>query len=278
MICMATPNRATNTTGIATMIELLLPPLFAGLAVALVSGPMGAFVVWRRMAFFGDTLAHGALLGAALGLALDISLYLAVVAVCLGLAAALTALQHQQQLASDTLLGIVAHTTLALGVIAISLQQGIQVDLFAYLFGDLLAVGWQDALALWAGAILILLLMLWQWRALLSITVSEELAQVEGVAVQRTRLLLMLLLALLIAGAIRTVGVLLITSLLVIPAASARRLTHTPAQMAAVASVLGTLAVLAGLAVSWFANTPVGPSIVVAASSLFVLTLLRKPA
>ncbi len=278
MICMATPNRATNTTGIATMIELLLPPLFAGLAVALVSGPMGAFVVWRRMAFFGDTLAHGALLGAALGLALDISLYLAVVAVCLGLAAALTALQHQQQLASDTLLGIVAHTTLALGVIAISLQQGIQVDLFAYLFGDLLAVGWQDALALWAGAILILLLMLWQWRALLSITVSEELAQVEGVAVQRTRLLLMLLLALLIAGAIRTVGVLLITSLLVIPAASARRLTHTPAQMAAVASVLGTLAVLAGLAVSWFANTPVGPSIVVAASSLFVLTLLRRPA
>ena len=276
MICTATPSRAINTTGIATMIELLLPPLFAGLAVALVSGPMGAFVVWRRMAFFGDTLAHGALLGAALGLALDISLYLAVVAVCLGLAGALTALQHQQQLASDTLLGIVAHTTLALGVIAISLQEGIQVDLFAYLFGDLLAVGWQDALALWAGAILILLLMLWQWRSLLSITVSEELAQVEGVAVQRTRLLLMLLLALLIAGAIRTVGVLLITSLLVIPAASARRLTHTPAQMAAVASVLGTLAVLAGLAVSWFANTPVGPSIVVAASSLFVLTLLRR--
>ncbi len=258
------------------MIELLLPPLLAGLAVALVSGPMGAFVVWRRMAFFGDTLAHGALLGAALGLAMDINLYLAVVAVCLGLAAALTGLQRQRQLASDTLLGIVAHTTLALGVIAISLQTGIQVDLFAYLFGDLLAVGWQDVIGLWTAAVVILILMLWQWRALLSITVSEELAQVEGVAVQRTRLLLMLLLALLIAGAIRTVGVLLITSLLVIPAASARRLTHTPAQMAAVASLLGTLSVLAGLTVSWFANTPVGPSIVVAASGLFVLTLLRK--
>ncbi len=260
----------------ATMIELLLPPLLAGLAVALVSGPMGAFVVWRRMAFFGDTLAHGALLGAALGLALDISLYVGVVAMCLGLAAALTALQHQRQLASDTLLGIVAHTTLALGVIAISLQTGIQVDLFAYLFGDLLAVGWQEVVGLWAGALVILAMMVWQWRALLSITVNEELAQVEGVAVQRTRLLLMLLLALLIAGAIRTVGVLLITSLLVIPAASARRLTHTPAQMAIVASVLGTLSVLAGLTVSWFANTPVGPSIVVAASGLFMLTLLRK--
>ena len=260
----------------ATMIELLLPPLLAGLAVALVSGPMGAFVVWRRMAFFGDTLAHGALLGAALGLALDISLYVGVVAMCLGRAAALTALQHQRQLASDTLLGIVAHTTLALGVIAISLQTGIQVDLFAYLFGDLLAVGWQEVVGLWAGALVILAMMVWQWRALLSITVNEELAQVEGVAVQRTRLLLMLLLALLIAGAIRTVGVLLITSLLVIPAASARRLTHTPAQMAIVASVLGTLSVLAGLTVSWFANTPVGPSIVVAASGLVMLTLLRK--
>ena len=276
MICTATPRIPTTTTDPAIMIELLLPPLLAGLAVALVSGPMGAFVVWRRMAFFGDTLAHGALLGAALGLALDISLYVAVVAVCLGLAAALSALQRQRQLAGDTLLGIVAHTTLALGVIAISLQTGIQVDLFAYLFGDLLAVGWQDVIGLWIGAGVILLLMLWQWRALLSITVSEELAQVEGVAVQRTRLLLMLLLALLIAGAIRTVGVLLITSLLVIPAASARRLTHTPAQMAAVASLIGTLSVLAGLAVSWYANTPVGPSIVVAASSLFVLTLLRR--
>ncbi len=276
MICTATPITTTMKAP-ATMIELLLPPLLAGLAVALVSGPMGAFVVWRRMAFFGDTLAHGALLGAALGLALEVNLYLAVVAVCLGLAAALTALQHQRQLAGDTLLGIVAHTTLALGVIAISLQTGIQVDLFAYLFGDLLAVGWNDVIGLWGGAVVILVLMLWQWRALLSITVSEELAQVEGVAVQRTRLLLMLLLALLIAGAIRTVGVLLITSLLVIPAASARRLTHTPAQMALVASLLGILSVLVGLAVSWFANTPVGPSIVVAASGLFVLTLLRKP-
>lgn len=275
MICMATPI-ITTMKAPATMIELLLPPLLAGLAVALVSGPMGAFVVWRRMAFFGDTLAHGALLGAALGLALEVNLYLAVVAVCLGLAAALTALQHQRQLAGDTLLGIVAHTTLALGVIAISLQTGIQVDLFAYLFGDLLAVGWNDVIGLWGGAVVILVLMLWQWRALLSITVSEELAQVEGVAVQRTRLLLMLLLALLIAGAIRTVGVLLITSLLVIPAASARRLTHTPAQMALVASFLGILSVLVGLAVSWFANTPVGPSIVVAASGLFVLTLLRR--
>lgn len=275
---MCTMTLNTMTTGsTTTMIELLLPSLLAGLAVALVSGPMGAFVVWRRMAFFGDTLAHGALLGAALALALDVNLYLAVVVACLSIALALTGLQQQRQIAGDTLLGIVAHTTLALGVISLSVQQSVQVDLMAYLFGDLLAVTWNDVLALWAGAALIIALVVWQWRALLSITVNEELAQVEGVPVALTRLLLMLLLALLIAGAIRTVGVLLITSLLVIPAAGARRLSSTPEQMAMRASVLGLLSVTLGMAMSWYADTPVGPSIVVAAATLFVLTLLRRP-
>lgn len=259
------------------LIELLLAPLLAGFAVALVAGPMGALVVWRRMAFFGDTLAHGALLGAAFSLGLGISLYPGVVVVCLLLALMLAALQQQHHLASDTLLGIVAHTTLALGVIAV-MHAEVQVDLFAFLFGDLLAVQWHHLGWLWGGSALILVMVVWHWRALLSITVSEDLARVEGVPVERTRIVLMLLLAVLIAGAIRTVGVLLITSLLVIPPAAARRLSATPERMALIASVIGVLAVLGGLALSWFADTPVGPSIVVAAASLFLLSLLRRPA
>lgn len=259
------------------LIELLLAPLLAGCAVALVAGPMGAFVVWRRMAFFGDTLAHGALLGAALSLGVGISLYPGVVLVCLLLALLLVALQQQHHLASDTLLGIVAHTTLAAGVIAI-MQTDVQVDLFAFLFGDLLAVQWSQLAWLWGGSALILIMVVAHWRSLLSITVSEDLARVEGVPVLRTRLVLMLLLALLIAGAIRTVGVLLITSLLVIPPATARRLAATPERMAVLASVIGLLAVFGGLALSWFADTPVGPSIVVAAAGLFLLSLLRRPA
>lgn len=260
------------------MIELLLPPLLAGLAVATVAGPMGALVVWRRMAFFGDTLAHGALLGAAFALAANISLYPAVVLMCLCLALVLVALQQQRQLANDTLLGMVAHTTLALGIIAISLQPEVRVDLFAFLFGDLLSVSFSDVAWLWCGATLILAMLVFSWRRLLSITVDEDLAQVEGVSVTGTRILLMLLLALLIAGAIRTVGVLLITSLLVIPAASARRLSHTPEQMAVLASIFGIFAVIGGLVLSWFADTPVGPSVVVAAATIFILTLARKKA
>ena len=252
---------------------LLLPALMAGLAVAVVAGPMGSFVVWRRMAFFGDTLAHGALLGAAAGLAIGIALYPAVVLFSLLLALLLVGLQQQRELANDTLLGIVSHTTLALGVIAVSLQTSVQIDLFAFLFGDLLAVGWDDVAWLWAGTALILLLTISNWRRLLSITVNEDLARVEGVPVNLTRIMLMLLLALLIAGAIRTVGVLLITSLLIIPAASARRLSRTPEQMAAIASVLGMVAVCGGMALSWHADTPVGPSIVVAAAVVFAVSL-----
>lgn len=255
------------------MIELLLAPLIAGLAVALVAGPMGAFVVWRRMAFFGDTLAHGALLGAALGLAIGISLYPAVIALCLVLAWVLSLLQQQLKLASDTLLGMVSHITLALGVVAIALQPSVRVDLMGFLFGDLLAVSWQEVGYLVASAGCILALLAWQWRPLLSMTVNEELAEVEGVAVARVRLLLMLLLALLIAGAIRTVGVLLITSLLVIPAASARRFARTPEQMVLLAALLAALSVSGGLALSWFADTPVGPSVVLAAAMIFILSL-----
>lgn len=263
-----TVSAITHTARI--MIELLLPPLLAGLAVAIVAGPMGAFVVWRRMAFFGDTLAHGALLGAAFALAAEVSLYPAVVLVCLLLALLLVALQQQRKLASDTLLGIVSHTTLALGIIAISLQPDVRIDLFAFLFGDLLSVSMQDVLWLWLGAAGILALMVWGWRSLLSITVDEDLAQVEGIPLVATRTLLMLLLAVLIAGAIRTVGVLLITSLLVMPAASARRLSKTPESMAILASLFGVVAVLGGLTLSWYADTPVGPSVVVVAALLFV--------
>ncbi len=277
MTCMAMLMVTTTVIAGTIMIELLLAPLLAGLAVATVAGPMGAFVVWRRMAFFGDTLAHGALLGAALALAIDASIYPVVVAVCLLLALLLVALQQQRQLASDTLLGIVAHTTLAAGIIAISLQPQIRIDLFAFLFGDLLSVSMMDAALLAGGALFILAMLALNWRKLLSLTVDEDLARVEGVPVVATRILLMLLLALLIAGAIRTVGVLLITSLLVMPAAAARRLSHTPEQMAALAAVIGAIAVLGGMTLSWYANTPVGPSIVVSAATLFVLAL-AKPA
>lgn len=255
------------------MADFLLNALLAGLALALVAGPLGSFVVWRRMAYFGDTLSHAALLGVALGFLLDVSPTLAVTVGCVLLAVPLVTLQQRQPLAADTLLGILAHSTLSLGLVTLSFMKEVRVDLMAYLFGDLLAVSASDLLWIIAGSALVLALICFLWRPLLAITVHEELAKVEGLPVGAIRLALMLLIAIVIAVAMKIVGVLLITSLLIIPAA-AQRHARSPEQMAVGASLLGLVAVCAGLALSWFKDTPAGPSIVVSAAGLFLLSFV----
>ena len=258
------------------MPDFMLHAWLSGAAVALVAGPLGSFAVWRRMAYFGDTLAHSALLGVVFGLLLDVNINLAVTLGCLILATALVLLQQTRLLATDTLLGMLSHTTLALGLVCISLFGSTRVDLMAYLFGDLLTATMTDVLTIALVALIVLALITYFWRALIAITVHEELARVEGVKVEAVRMLLMLVMALVIAIAMKVVGVLLITALLIIPAAAARRLTHTPETMALAASGLGLLAVTLGLVSSYYWDTPAGPSVVLGASALFGLTLLKR--
>lgn len=255
------------------MPDFLLYALLAGLALALVAGPLGVFVVWRRMAYFGDTLSHSALFGIALGLLLDIHLGLAVMLGALLLALALVALQQRQPLASDTILGILAHSTLSLGLVTLSFMDSVRVDLMGYLFGDLLAVTTTDLAWILFGSALVLAGLLWLWRPLLAVTVHEELAQVEGLPVAGLRLALMVLMALVIGVAMKIVGVLLITSLLIIPAATAQRHARSPEQTVLLATLLGMLSVCLGLLMSWFLDTPAGPSIVVCAAALFLLSM-----
>ncbi len=258
------------------MPEFLVNAALAGIGVALVSGPLGSFVVWRRMAYFGDTLAHSALMGVAFGLLLEVNLNVAVSLGCLLLALILVLLQQNRFIATDTLLGILSHSTLALGLVCVNIFGDSRIDLMAYLFGDLLAANVSDVVTIYSISGLVLGLLIWLWRPLLAITVHEELARVEGVAVTAVRTSLMLLMALVIAIAMKIIGVLLITALLIIPAAASRRLTHTPEQMAVIASVIGCLSIAGGLWSSFLWDTPAGPSVVLTASSLFLLTLLKK--
>ena len=257
------------------MPEFLLYALLAGLALALVAGPLGSFVVWRRMAYFGDTLSHSALFGVAIGLLLDVQPALAVVVSSLLLAWLLVTLQQRQPLASDTVVCILAHSILSLGLVMLSFMDSVRVDLMGYLFGDLLSVTGTDLAGILAGSTLVVLGLLWLWRPLLAMTVDEELARVEGIPVAGVGLALMLLIALVIGVAMKIVGVLLITSLLIIPAATAQRHARSPEQMALIATLLGMASVCAGLAMSWYLDTPAGPSIVVCAAAWFILSLIR---
>ena len=263
----------TIIMGMGMLTDFFSRAMVAGIGLALVTGPLGCFVVWRRMAYFGDTMAHSALLGVALAFLLNINLTLGVFAVAAIVAGALIILQRQATLSTDALLGILSHSTLAVGLVLVGFLTTVRIDLMGFLFGDILAVSISDIIVIYAGGSVILALLALFWRPLLASTVSPELAEAEGLRPEAARLLLMVLMASVIAIAMKLVGVMLITSLLIIPAATARRLSATPEQMAAIASVLGALAVAGGLFGSRTWDTASGPSIVVAALALFAISL-----
>jgi zinc transport system permease protein len=256
------------------MDDFVLRAFAGGLGLATIAGPLGVLVVWRRMAFFGDALAHSALLGVTLGFALGIDLTLGIALLCVLLAILLVTLQSRVRVAADTLLGIFAHSTLSLGLVVIAFMDRLRVDLLAYLFGDILAVTPADLAWIYGGGIVVLGTLVLLWQPFLSVTVHEELARVEGVPVDRLRFAFVLLIAITVAVAMKIVGVLLITALLIIPAATARRFARTPEQMAVLAAVIGGIAVGGGILASLSFDTPTGPSIVVAAAALFTLSVL----
>ena len=255
------------------MTDFLLYALLGGLGVALVAGPLGCFVVWRRMAYFGDTLAHSALLGVALGVLLDINLSITVTAVPLLMALGLVFLEQRGFLSLDTLLGILSHSALAAGLLVIALLPDVRVDLMSLLFGDLLSVTMADLWVIYGVAAVVLFMLGILWTKLINITVDHELAAVEGTNVALVRTALMLITALVIAIAMKIVGVLLITALLIIPAATARNISQTPEKMAIAASIIAMCTVVMGLAMSWYTDAPAGPAIVMSAALLFTRSL-----
>ena len=257
--------------------DFLVRALLAGIGLALVTGPAGCFVVWRRMAYFGETIAHSALLGVALAILSDLHLAAGVFATASVVVLVLFYLERRDTLPTDTLLGLLAHGGLALGLVTLSFFPNMRLDLQALLFGDILAVSRVDLALIWGGGAVALGLLAWLWRPLLAATVSEDLAQVAGLRPERARLLFGLLVAAVIAVAIKIVGVLLIVALLVIPAATVRRFASSPERMVVAAAAAGMSAVAGGLLASASWDTPSGPSIVVTALALFVVTRLRSP-
>jgi len=254
--------------------DFFVRALVAGIGVAVVAGPLGCFVVWRRLAYFGDTLSHSALLGVAVALLLDMDTMLGVFAASAIVALALLALRRRGGLSSDAVLGLLAHSALATGLVCLAFLTWVRVDLMGFLFGDILAVTWRDIAVIYAGGAVVLAVLAWLWRPLFAATVNRELAQAEGMNPGRSELVLMVVMAMVIALALKLVGALLITALLIIPAATARGLVRGPEQMAVLAGLVGAAAVILGLFGSLQWDTPSGPSIVVAAFVLFLAGLI----
>lgn len=251
--------------------DFMVRAALAGIGVAIAAAPLGCFVVWRRMAYFGDATAHAAILGVALSLAFSMSIFVGTVSVALIMAFTVSLLSGRGY-AMDTLLGVMAHSALAFGLVAVSFLSGIRIDLMAYLFGDILAVSRGDLAIIWGGAMLVVLLLGWRWSALLTSTLNEDLAHASGIDPKREQLVLTLSLAITVAVAIKVVGVLLIAAMLIIPAAAARPLSRTPEGMAVAAGLIGMLSAILGLRAAYVFDTPAGPSIVCVAAIAFIVS------
>ena len=257
-----------------TMLDdFLIRAGLAAFGVASAAGLLGCFVVWRRMAYFGDATAHAAILGVAVALAFSTSIYIGVGAVALIMALLFHVLQGRGQ-GPDAILGVLSHGALALGLLAVSLVPGVQVNLDSYLFGDILTVSKTDVIVIWIGALAVIGILWWNWASLLTATLNPDLAHAAGINPRRQELLLTLLLAAIVAVAIKIVGALLITALLIIPAAAARGIMRTPEGMALVAMGFAALSAIAGLRFAVVFDTQVGPSIVCAAIVIFTLATI----
>ena len=248
--------------------------LIAGVGIAIIAGPLGCLVIWRRLSYFGDTLSHSALLGVTLAYAFSINITLSVFIISSVVAILLINLQKRTKLAGDSLLGLLAHSTLAIGLVLIGFLSSIRFDLMGLLFGDILAVTTDDIALVWIGGIIILGILYFIWKSLFSATVNYDLAAAEGMRPEISNLIFTLLLAAVIALSIKMIGALLITGLLLIPAAIARNLSNSPKQMIIVAILAGIASVVLGLFTSLELNTSSGPSIVVVSLALFILSLI----
>ena len=252
------------------MDDFMIRAALAGIGVAFAAAPLGCFVVWRRMAYFGDATAHAAILGVALSLAFSMSIFVGTVVVALLMALVVSILSGRGY-AMDTLLGVLAHSAIAFGLVAVSFLSGVRIDLMAYLFGDILAVSQDDLAVIWGGAVLVVALIGWRWSALLTSTLNEDLAYASGINPKREQLALTFALAITVAVAIKVVGVLLIAAMLIIPAAAARLIARGPEAMAGYATLIGVIAAIGGLYAAHALGTPAGPSIICGAAALFCI-------
>jgi len=241
--------------------DFIIRAFVAGVGLALITGPLGCFIIWRRLSYFGDTIAHSSLLGVVIAYAMNFNLIIAVFAVSCFIALSLLFLQKRTNLPDDALLGLLAHSVLAIGLVLLGILSFIRIDLMGLLFGDILSVNLNDVLFVWIGGSIVMIVLIVIWRPLFAATVNLELAKAEGLNPDLANGIFTILIASVIAISIKIVGILLITGLLIIPAAASRNLSSTPIQMAIISSVIGLVSVVLGLQTSMIWNSPTGPTI-----------------
>ncbi len=254
------------------MKRAILAMLFVAPAAAAVGVPLVHF----RMAFFSDAIGHSAFTGVAIGVLLGVHPLLTMVAFGLFVAWAIVLVKGRTELSSDTVIGVFFSTVIALGVAVISAQKGLTRNLQAYLYGDLLAVS--EVELLWMGILLLAVFayLLFAFNKIMLVGIHEGFAKSMGVPVRALEISFALVVALVVTTAIRAVGILLVTALLVVPAAAARNVARGAASAFWTAAVIAVASGLLGIAASYYLDTATGATVVLVAAAFFVVTALGR--
>lgn len=252
--------------------------LLAAILMGTLCPLLGVFVVVRRMSFFGDAIAHSAFTGIALGLLLGVDPSYSAVGFAVVVALGMGYLQANSRIPSDTIIGVFFSGAAAIGILLIGLLQGYRVNLFSFLFGDILTVDAGNLMVVGALLIVVGAVITVLRRPLLQIALNRDLAAAQGVPVSLMEYTLMVLLAVTVAVSIKLVGIILVTAMLIIPAAAARNVSKTLHQMFGFALVFGVFSAVVGLFGSYALNTASGPTIVLVGIALFIASLVRLPA
>jgi len=257
------------------MDEFIIYAILAGIAVAISLCPLGCIILWRRLPYLGDAIAHSAIFGIVLGLLFGINITLSIVLTSITFSLLLTMLRRK--LEHNITVVIFSYSFLALGLFLLPfVVSNAQIDIFSYLFGDILLVDDHEIYITTACAILVLIWIYFRWKKLLLMAINEDLAVVEGINPYRLDLEFMLITACVIGISIKIIGVLLMAAIIIIPAAAARNISRTPVQMLLFSVMFGILSILIGIGGSYWFDSPSGPSIVLASTLLFLTSLFLR--
>lgn len=262
-----------TATTVTRMDDFLYRATLGAAMLGAVAGPIGCFVLWRRLAYLGESVAHMGLLGVAIGLLMGVSPLLGVALMAV-FAALLMARADNGLIPAGSFVGIVGHAGLALGFILLATMETVRTDLLGYLFGDVLALSDMDLASIALAGAAVVLGTVFFWRAWLMMTVNADIARAEGRTNRLAEAAILVLVAVLVAVGLRVVGALLIVALIIVPPAAARPLARTPEGMALIAALIGAASAPLGVAASYWKDIPTGPSIVLAAIAIFLVTTL----
>lgn len=263
------------------MIEILTLPFMqrafiAGISLGALLACMGMFVVARRISFFGDGIAHASLAGVAIGIVAGLNPFLTALLTGVIVAIGIYILERKTRIASDALIGLIFTTSLALGVVLLSLRSGYQPELISFLFGNILTLTRIDVLLITLFSVSIISILAMTFKQFALVVFDRTTAWLRGLPVKTFEFLFYVILAIAVVLGVKLLGIILVSALLIIPPTAAKLVARSLTSLIVISVVLAEVAVISGLTLSYYLDLPSGATIILVSALLFFVILIAQ--